>query len=127
MITVAMSYGWRLIPVNSKPKVIACYYIQCVMRVGAVQSSCKQTGGLNSHIEGMKIFLRSEHADAFAGNKSSMYGRSTANWALIPVGYPSQTERAVLHFSSDFWIWSLMQFCFLRLVQVGYVCITPKD
>lgn len=88
-------------------------------------------GTENGHVEGMQVFLRREHSDAFAGNKSFLYGRSTANqrieswWGILrkqSVQFWMNLFKTLQddgHFSGDSLDKSLMQFCFLERVQVG--------
>ncbi|CAK6970288.1 uncharacterized protein LOC119785590 [Scomber scombrus] len=77
----------------------------------------------------MQVFLRREHSDAFAGIKSFLYGRSTANqrieswWGILrkqSVQFWMNLFKSLQdagHFSGDALDKSLMQFCFLELVQ----------
>ncbi|KAK0134343.1 hypothetical protein N1851_005019 [Merluccius polli] len=115
---------------NNDPKVIASYYLQCVERVGGCPERLRADRGTeNGHVEGMHNFLRREHGDAFAGEKSFLYGRSTANqrieswWGILrkqSVQFWMNLFKSVQdagHFSGDSLDKSLMQFCFLELVQ----------
>ena len=126
---------------NNDPKVIASYYTKCIERVGGCPERLRADRGTeNGHVEGMQVFLRREHSDAFAGIKSFLYGRSTANqrieswWGILrkqSVQFWMNLFKSLQdagHFSGDALDKSLMQFCFLELVQVGYatVCIITQ-
>lgn len=78
----------------------------------------------------MQMFLRRNHTDSFGGEKSFLYGRSTANqriegwWATLRKQSAQfwinlfQTFQDDGHFTGDFLDKSLIQFCFLNFVQV---------
>ncbi len=64
---------------NSDPKVIADYYISTVTRIGGCPERLRaDLGTENGHVKAMQVFLRRNHTDSYAGEKSFMYGCSTA-------------------------------------------------
>lgn len=120
---------------NNDPKLIAGYYIESIGRVGGCPERLRADRGTeNGHVENMHIFLRRNHNDVFAQERSFLYGRSTSNqrieswWGILrKQGIKFwmnlfKTLQKDGHFSGDFLDKSLIQFCFLDLVQV----ITPK-
>ncbi|RXN12120.1 hypothetical protein ROHU_010306 [Labeo rohita] len=115
---------------NSDPKVIADYYISTVTRIGGCPERLRADPGTeNGHVKDMQIFLRRNHTDSYAGERSFMYGCSTANqrieawWGILRKQSGQlwmdifQTLKDDGHFSGDFLDKNLMQFCFLNLVQ----------
>ncbi|XP_068738529.1 uncharacterized protein, partial [Montipora capricornis] len=65
---------------NNDPAVIAQYYVDCVNQLGGapriVRADC---GTENVVVAGLQRFFRSEATDDFAGEKSFLYGTSSAN------------------------------------------------
>ncbi|KAJ8303145.1 hypothetical protein KUTeg_019541 [Tegillarca granosa] len=118
---------------NSDPKVISNYYIKAVQRrKGCPQRVRADMGTENTYIEQFQRFLRRNHNDAFAGDKSFLYGKSTHNqriewlWGILrkEVGQFWMDLFAELSFnlgenafSGDFLDKSLIQFCFMGIVQ----------
>ncbi|KAK0153303.1 hypothetical protein N1851_005037 [Merluccius polli] len=115
---------------NNDPKVIADYFVSSAARLGGCPERLRADRGTeNGHVENMLIFLRRNHSDSFARDRSFLYGRSTANqrieswWGILrrqSVQFwidPFQTLQRDGHFSGDFLDKSLIQFCFLNLVQ----------
>eukprot|EP00079_Xenopus_tropicalis_P021786 XP_012813290.1 PREDICTED: uncharacterized protein LOC105946561 [Xenopus tropicalis] len=115
---------------NSNPKVIANYFIDAVtLRDGCPERICADHGTENGHIEQMQKFLRRPQTDNYAGERSFMHGRSTANqrmegwWSILRKQNAQfwinlfQTIQNDGHFSGNFLDKSLIQFCFLNLIQ----------
>ncbi|KAL4009749.1 hypothetical protein ACER0C_003601 [Sarotherodon galilaeus] len=87
-------------------------------------------GTENGCVEQMQMFLRRNHTDSFAGEKSFLYRRSMANqriegwWATLRKQSAQfwmnlfQTIQDDGHFTGDVLDKSLIQFCFLNLIQV---------
>ncbi|KAJ7998239.1 hypothetical protein DPEC_G00220530 [Dallia pectoralis] len=77
----------------------------------------------------MQIFLRPNHPDSFAGDRSFLYGRRAANQRIEAWWGTLRKQSAQFwmnlfktfqddgHFTGDFLDKSLIQFCFLNLVQ----------
>ncbi|XP_032365456.1 uncharacterized protein LOC116680989 [Etheostoma spectabile] len=115
---------------NSDPKVVASYFIKTVSSIGGCPERIRADRGTeNGCVEEMQIFLRRNHPDSFAGERSFLYGRSTANqriegwWGTLRKQSAQfwmnlfQTFQDDGHFTGDFLDKSLIQFCFLNLVQ----------
>lgn len=119
---------------NSDPKVIAYYYIQAVKRKSGCPMRIRSDMGTeNTHIEQMQIFLRRNHQDELSGSKSFLYGKSTHNqriewfWGCLrkKVGQfwmdlfqGLSTDINDTSFCGSFLDKSLVQFCFIKLIQV---------
>lgn len=116
---------------NSDPKVVASYFIKTVSSIGGSPERIRADRGTeNGCVEEMQIFLRCNHPDSFAGERSFLYGRSTANqriegwWGTLRKQSAQfwmnlfQTFQDDGHFTGDFLDKNLIQFCFLNLVQV---------
>ncbi|ROI74356.1 hypothetical protein DPX16_21905 [Anabarilius grahami] len=119
---------------NNDPKVIASYFIKTVTGIGGCPERVRADMGTeNGGVAAMQRFLRSNHGDSFAGERSFLYGRSTANqrieqwWAILrkqSAQFWINFFQMVIsdgHFSGDFLDKSLIQFCFLNLIQVCLV------
>ncbi|XP_053699784.1 uncharacterized protein LOC128757644 [Synchiropus splendidus] len=115
---------------NNDPKVVASYFIKTVSRIGGCPERIRADRGTeNGHVEQMQMFLRRNHSDSFAGDKSFLYGRSTANqriegwWTTLRKQSAQfwmnlfQTLQDDGHFTGNFLDKSLIQFCFLNLMQ----------
>ncbi len=116
---------------NSNPKVIADYFINTVMRIGGCPQRLRADPGTeNGHVKDMQMFLRRNHTDHHAGDGSFICGCSTANqrieswWGILHRQSVQfwmdilQTLKDDGLFSGDFLDKSLVQFCFLNLIQV---------
>jgi hypothetical protein len=118
---------------NSDPKVIASYFIESVRKRGGCPKRIRSDlGNENIFIENMQIFLRGEHRDDFAGEKSFLSGKSTHNqriewfWGLLRkemgqyfMDLFSELEKDINDlFCGDLLDKSLIQFCFLEIIQV---------
>lgn len=119
---------------NNNPKLVAGYFLQAVQTLrGCPQRIRADAGTENRHIEQMQIFLRSNHPDQYAGQKSFIYGTSTTNqriewwWGLL-------RRQGVQHwislfqqlkwdgnFNGDFLDKALIQFCFMAMIQVSLI------
>lgn len=65
---------------NNNQAVVAKYYTVCVRQIGGVPRIIRADNGTeNCTIAGLQRFFRTDHTDAFAGEKSFMYGRSVTN------------------------------------------------
>ena len=65
---------------NSDPKLIAGYFIRTVSNIGGCPERIRAGRGTeNVCVRDVQIFLRRNHTDSFAGERSFLYGRSTAN------------------------------------------------
>ncbi|XP_061193724.1 uncharacterized protein LOC133201956 [Saccostrea echinata] len=117
---------------NSDPKVIANYYIKAVRRKsGCPQRIRADLGTENTYVEQMQKFLRRDHADELAGDKSFLYGKSTHNqriewfWGLLRREMGQYYMDMFSEFSrddSDLFCGdhldkSLIQYCFMDLIQ----------
>ena len=130
---------------NSDPRVIADYYIKAVER----KSGCPQRvrcdmGTENVHVEQMQKFLRRNHNDELSGDKSFMYGKSTHNqriewfWGCLrkesgqfwmDVFRDMASDAGEPLFCGGFLDIALVQFCFMKLIQVlrgYYVSVLQK-
>ena len=116
---------------NSDPKVIGSYYVNAIK----IRNQCPRLiradrGTENGHVRQIQHFLRSNANDSFAGENSFMYGRSTSNqrieswWGILRkqnaqfwMNLFEQIKDEGL-FSGNFLDKSLIQFCFLNIIQV---------
>ena len=65
---------------NNYPDVTAGYFLDAIHSVGRVSRILRADNGTeNVHIAAFQRFFRREEVDAFAGEKSFMYGRSVSN------------------------------------------------
>ena len=116
---------------NNDPKVVASYFIKTVSSiVGCPERLRADRGTENGCVEEMQMFFRRNHPDSFAGEKSFLYGRSTANQRIEAWWGTLRKQSAQFwmnlfktfqddgHFTGDFLDKNLIQFCFLNLVQV---------
>ncbi|XP_041835311.1 uncharacterized protein LOC121635937 [Melanotaenia boesemani] len=115
---------------NSNPKVIADYFINTVISIGGCPQRLRADPGTeNGHVRDMQMFLRRNHTDHHAGDGSFLYGCSTANqrieswWGILRKQSVQfwmdilQTLKDDGLFSGDCLDKSLVQFCFLNLIQ----------
>ncbi|XP_047242593.1 uncharacterized protein LOC124881124 isoform X1 [Girardinichthys multiradiatus] len=115
---------------NNDPKLIASYFLKTVSCINGCPERIRADRGTeNRCVEQMQMFLRRNHTDSFAGDKSFVYGRSTANqriegwWATLRKQSAQfwmslfQTFQDDGHFTGDFLDKNLIQFCFLNLIQ----------
>ena len=121
---------------NSDPKVIANYFIGAVKeRAGCPKRMRGDLGTENVYIEDMQTFLRRDHRDEFAGGRSYISGRSTQNqriewfWGLLrkELGqfymdmFEYLSKDGTDLFCGDMLDKNLIQFCFMRKIQVSLV------
>lgn len=65
---------------NNNPRLIANYYLECVRSLGATARIIRADRGTeNVNIAAIQRFFRRSSTDAFAGEKSFMYGKSVSN------------------------------------------------
>ena len=114
---------------NNDPKVVASYFIKTVSSIeGCPERLRADRGTENGCVEEMQMFLRRNHPDSFAGEKSFLYGRSTANQRIEAWWGTLRKQSAQFwmnlfktfqddgHFTGDFLDKNLIQFCFLNPV-----------
>lgn len=102
---------------------IADYFTPSIARLGGCPDARLRAdrGTENRHVESMMVFLRRNHLDCFRGERSFMYGHSTANqrikswWGILRRQSAQlwtnvfQTLQDDGHFSGDFLDKSLIQ------------------
>lgn len=109
---------------NSDPRVIAGYYMKAIeLRRGCPANMRGDMGTENSHVAQIQSFC--------TGSPSFIYGRSTANqrierwWGILRMECVQfwidlfQLMKDTGHFSGDFVDKNLVQFCFMKLIQVS--------
>ncbi|XP_033761355.1 uncharacterized protein LOC117343145 [Pecten maximus] len=115
---------------NNDPKVIAGYYIRSVQnKDGCPERLRADAGTENGYVRQMQSFLREDHVDRFAGVRSFMYGRSTANQKIESFWCIFRKEVTAFwmdlfkqlqddnYFIGDFLDKNLIQFCLMDLIQ----------
>ena len=121
---------------NSDPKVVAGYFIEEVQnRMGCPTRIRFDLGTENKYIEHMQKFLRYEHADNLA-RRCFIYGSSIHNqrieswWAFLRMQHAQfwmnqfQSLKESDDFCGDFLDKALIQFCFLKTIQVYHTLLT---
>lgn len=116
---------------SSDPKVIAGYLMETVVELGGCARIIRADKGTeNSCLRDIQRFIRRN--DESGGERSFIYGRSTANqrieswWGFLRKEcvefWLEQLHRLKDegHFDGDFLDKNLVLFCFLSLIQVGY-------
>ena len=117
---------------SSDPAVIAGYFINMVRsEMGCPRIIRTDHGTENTHIGQMQQFLRRNQQDSFAKDKSFMQGTSQNNqriecwWSMLRKHFTqfwielfAQLKHEG-HFSGDHPDKSLLQFCFLNMIQVS--------
>ena len=84
---------------NNNPRVIGKYYLDYVRQIGGTLRIIRADRGTeNGHVCAIQRFFRRTTGDAFEGEKSFMYGRSTANQRI------EAWWRSMRNQSSDYWI-----------------------
>ena len=124
---------------NRNPRIISGYYIKAVRERQACPRKVRGDRGTeNCHIAAMQRFLRRNHTDSLAGDRSFVYGKSIANqrieaWWGVLRKECSQYWMNLLsslkddgNFSGDKFDKNLVQFCFMNLIQVIY-SLVPID
>lgn len=119
---------------NSNPKVIANFYINSIRKKGGCPKRVRSDLGTeNGYIADMQKFLRRDHGDNFSGERSFLYGKSTHNqriewfWGLLRKEMAQYFMDLFAEFGNDlndlycgdFLDKNLIQFCFLKIIQVG--------
>ena len=116
---------------NSDPHLIAGYFIEAVLDIeGCPRRMRADRGNENGVARDLQTFLRRNHEDSLADQKSFVYGRSIANqrieawWNILRkecaqywMNLFSQLKDDGL-FTGDFLDKNLIQFCFMELIQV---------
>ena len=116
---------------NRDPGVVAGYYLKAVQKRKACPVLVRGDRGTeNCFVQTMQTLLRRNHADSLAGDKSFIYGQSTAN-QRIESWWPVLRKHCTQYwmntftklkdegqFSGDSLDKNLIAFCFLKLVQV---------
>ena len=65
---------------NNDPDVTAAYFLDCIRSVGDVPRILRADNATeNVNLAAIQRFFRREALDAFAGEKSFMYGKSVSN------------------------------------------------
>lgn len=116
---------------NNNPRVVGGYFIDAILRSeGSPERVRADAGTENTYVKQMQIFLRSDHVDMFSGRRSFVQGTSTANqrieyfWSILrkeAVGFWMNLFKQLQHdgyYTGDYLDRNLIQFCFLKLVQV---------
>lgn len=116
---------------NSNPAIIGSYFMQAVQsKMGCPKRLRVDFGTENGHMAEMHRFLRYDHGDEFS-RKSVVYGSSNHNqrieswWAFLRKENAQfwmnlfQALKNNDQFTGDFLDKSLIQFCFMQLIQVG--------
>jgi hypothetical protein len=95
-------------------------------------------GTENGLMKDFQTFLRRDHVDALAGDKSFIYGKGTSNqrieawWGILRKESTQywinvlSTLKEDGDFTGSFLDKSLIQFCFMRFVQVSMNLRTPS-
>lgn len=116
---------------SSDPKIIGGYFLEVVKEFGGcpriVRGDC---GTENTHVCEFQRLFRREGNDAFQGERSFMYGRSTSNqrieswWSFLRkectefwLAFFDQLK-ADGYFDGGFLDKNIIQFCFLHIIQV---------
>ena len=118
---------------NKQPAVVANFFVTAVDEVKGCPARVRADDGTeNSYIRQMQIFFRSEHTEAYHGEKSFVTGKSTANqriewfWGLLRKEgvqfwlniFQDLKDRDL--FDGGFLDRNLAVYCFLPLIQVTY-------
>jgi hypothetical protein len=81
---------WVEAEITNNPQVIAGYFIEAVETVGGCPVKIRADKGTeNRYIEQLQIFMRRDHTDVFAAEKSFLHGSSNHNqriewfWGLL--------------------------------------------
>ena len=119
---------------NNDPKVIASYYIEEVKKRSGCPSRVRADFGTeNGHVENMQKFLRRNHEDRYADERSFLSGTSPHNqriewfWGILrkEMGqFYMDMFTDLMHddrdlFSGDLLDKNLTPFCFLKVIQVS--------
>ena len=120
---------------SSDPRVIAGYFTKAVLKCeGCPRRVRADRGTENGIVRDLQTFLRRNHEDGLADQRSFVYGRSVANqrieawWSILR----RQTTQFWMNtfaelkdndqFDGEYLDKNLIQFCFLSLIQVNINC-----
>jgi hypothetical protein len=116
---------------NKNPNIIAHYYIDSIREFGVCPRRVRADMGTeNVHVATMQRFLRRNHEDEHAGEKSFLYGKSVNNqrieslWGMVRRQgiqfwmnfFQDLTENG--YHDGEYLDQEISRFCFLQLVQV---------
>ena len=117
---------------SSDPGVIAGYFIECVVDEGGCPRRVRADYGTeNGVVRDMQTFLRRNHRDGLADTKSFVYGQSVANqcieawWSILRKQNAQHWMNIFSElkddgdFTGNFIDKSLIQFCFMAIIQVS--------
>ena len=125
---------------NKNPRVVGQHYLKCVWNLGVIPCIIRcDCGTENKQIEKCQVYFRSEHADAFAGQKSVMYDKSTSNqrieswWKILRnqmtdywiTLFKDMRKSAVFNDADPVHV-DCIRFCFKRLIQKDLDRITKE-
>lgn len=121
----------RVGPTNKNPRYIAKFFMDMIETLQGVPKIVRADRGTeNSLLRDIQIALRLHHNDSFKGNKSFMYGRSTANqrieawWSMLKrlsanvwINYfKDLRDTGILDTSNDLHI-ECVRFVFTEMIQ----------
>ena len=119
---------------SSNPRLIAGYFIKAVMRQdGCPRRVRADRGTENGTVRDLQTFLRRNHQDGLADDKSFVYGQSVANQRIESWWCIFRKENVQFwmnifqelkdndEFDGNFLDKNLIQFCFMRIIQVSIV------
>lgn len=117
---------------SSNPHLIAGYFMKAVLNeAGCPRRVRADRGTENGIVKDLQTFLRRNHQDSLADQRSFVYGKSIANqrieawWSILRkecVQFWINTFSDLKEndqFSGDFLDKNLIQFCFMTLIQVS--------
>ncbi|XP_068712010.1 uncharacterized protein [Montipora foliosa] len=116
---------------NNDPDVTAAYFLDCIRSVGGVPRILRADNGTeNVNLAAIQRFFRREALDAFAGEKSFMYGKSVSNqrieawWGQLRRGcmdwwisYFKDLRDNGLYCDSDVFHTECLRFCFMPILK----------
>lgn len=119
---------------NNDPRIIARYFVDAVKnKTGCPTKVRGDRGTENGDLRQLQCFLRRDHADTFAGQKSFLYGSSTSNqrierfWGILRkeciqywMDIFGMIKDELDSFSGDFLDKNLIRFTFMKLIQVKH-------
>jgi len=116
---------------NNNPKLVGGYFVKAVTTLGGCPSIVRADNGTeNGHVCAIQQFMRRNDADEFSGQKSFLYGRSTANqrieflWGMLRkqcMQFWMDLFSSLSHngdFCGDALDKAFIQFCFMDIIQV---------
>ena len=122
---------------SSNPRVIAGYFMKAVLNAeGCPRRVRADRGNENGTVKDLQTFLRRDHQDELADEKSFVYGQSIANQRIEAWWNQLRNHCAQFwmntfselisndKFNGNFIDKSLIQLCFMALVQVSFSFIT---